>query len=152
MRSDGAKDLLNAYHKKIGGKPVYQAPSINKKKKKGTASRSGGGGGGGKRAASEAFTDSPAPESSKRRGRSLDGGASKSRDKRDVPLGSWEEHVLRVTSILEETMPARGNEPERRDLVGVLEWKDGPPKTQHKMKVLRQKVPQRLLDYLLQHL
>lgn len=36
--------------------------------------------------------------------------------------------------------------------MGLLQWKDGPPKTQHKMKVLRQKVPQKLLDYYEQHL
>lgn len=76
--------------------------------------------------------------------------------KRDLLMGSWDDYVLRVTSIIEESVPikvdSRGREKEEKELIGLLEWKDKGAKTQHKMKVLRKKVPQRLLDYYEQHL
>ncbi|RMY15921.1 hypothetical protein D0868_00626 [Hortaea werneckii] len=169
--SEGAKDILQTYLKKIGGTPEPPAP----KSKRGGSTRKSGGGGG-KRSASEAFaTDSPAPaSSSKKRGNasSSKGRPSKTNGtvdehtettKRALPPGTWDNDVLRVTSIIEESAPsttsslarnksAAGNGKETKELIGLLEWKDGGAKTQHKMKVLRQKVPQRLLDYYEQHL
>ncbi|KAK3073437.1 hypothetical protein LTR53_005015 [Teratosphaeriaceae sp. CCFEE 6253] len=143
---DGAKDILKTYHAKIGGPPESPARSAKK-------------GGKGKRTASEAFKDSPAPaSSSKKKGRKSNGTAEVPADPptRIMPLGSWDDHVLRVTSIVEEIIPsakgAKGGEKEKKELTGLLDWNDGGPKTQHKMKVLRQKVPQRLLDYYEQHL
>ncbi|KAI7181210.1 hypothetical protein D0869_14833 [Hortaea werneckii] len=168
---EGAKDILQTYLKKIGGTPEPPAP----KSKRGGSTRKSGGGGG-KRSASEAFaTDSPAPaSSSKKRGNasSSKGRPSKTNGtvdehtettKRALPPGTWDNDVLRVTSIIEESAPsttsslarnksAAGNGKETKELIGLLEWKDGGAKTQHKMKVLRQKVPQRLLDYYEQHL
>jgi len=80
---------------------------------------------------------------------------------RVMPLGSWDDLVLRVTSIVEQVATvkesdgggARKKGEEEIELVGLLEWKKGEQKkTQHKMRLLRQKVPQRLLDYYEQHL
>ncbi|KAI7157442.1 hypothetical protein KC349_g5615 [Hortaea werneckii] len=165
---EGAKDILQTYLKKIGGTPEPPAP----KPKRGGSTRKSGGG---KRSASEAFaTESPAPaSSSKKRGASSKGRPSKANGttvddhtettKRALPPGTWDNDVQRVTSIIEESAPsttsssarnksAAGNGKETKELIGLLEWKDGGAKTQHKMKVLRQKVPQRLLDYYEQHL
>ncbi|KAI7707952.1 hypothetical protein KC353_g11332, partial [Hortaea werneckii] len=165
---EGAKDILQTYLKKIGGTPEPPAP----KPKRGGSTRKSGGG---KRSASEAFaTDSSAPASSskKRGGGSTKGRPSKTNGtvddhtettKRALPPGTWDNDVQRVTSIIEESAPSTtssssarnkfvGNGKETKELIGLLEWKDGGAKTQHKMKVLRQKVPQRLLDYYEQHL
>ncbi|KAK4580066.1 hypothetical protein LTR86_000268 [Recurvomyces mirabilis] len=80
--------------------------------------------------------------------------------KRTLPPGTWDDHVLAVSSIVEEETPMRAGgggggkagQQQKKELIGLLEWRDQGPKTQHKMKVLRQKVPQRLLDYYEQHL
>jgi len=147
---EGSKDLLNAYHAEIGGTPQ---PQTGKKKKGSRVSSRGT-----KRRASEAAADTPTKKKS--RGSKSGGTANGITDdmgvptKRELPIGSWEEHVLRVTSVLEETNPAtsgRGGK-EQKELVGLLEWKKAGPMTQHKLKVLRQKAPQKLLDYLLGHL
>ncbi|GAB1731206.1 hypothetical protein NU195Hw_Modified_294t1 [Hortaea werneckii] len=164
---EGAKDILQTYLKKIGGTPEPPAP---KSKRGGGSTRKSGGGG--KRSASEAFaTDSPAPASSSKK-RGSKGRPSKTNGtiddnaetaKRALPPGTWDNDVLRVTSIIEESVPSTtttssarnksaANGKESKELIGLLEWKDGGAKTQHKMKVLRQKVPQRLLDYYEQHL
>ncbi|TKA26828.1 hypothetical protein B0A50_04274 [Salinomyces thailandicus] len=137
---EGAVDVLKAYHKKIGGAPE-PLPKSNKKGSKG------------KRSASAAF-DSPAPASStkKKGGRKSNGAQDEEVGKRNLPLGSWDNDVRRVTSIIEETVEGAKAGRDEKELIGLLEWKDGAPKTQHKMKVLRQKVPQRLLDYYEQHL
>ncbi|KAK4901581.1 hypothetical protein LTR27_001353 [Elasticomyces elasticus] len=143
---DGAKEILRLYHKKIGGPPQ---PKSTKKGK-------------GKRGASDAFAaDSPAPTSSKKKGRKSNGAAATESEEpapktRELPVGSWDDHVLRVTSIIEEVAPVKGTgkgTKETKELIGLLEWKDKEvSKTSHKMKVLRQKVPQRLLDYYELHL
>ncbi|KAK5679821.1 hypothetical protein LTS10_007769 [Elasticomyces elasticus] len=143
---DGAKEILRLYHKKIGGPP--EPKSIKKGK--------------GKRGASDAFAaDSPAPTSSKKKGRKSNGAAATESEEpaqktRELPVGSWDDHVLRVTSIIEEVAPVKGTgkgTKETKQLIGLLEWKDKEvSKTSHKMKVLRQKVPQRLLDYYELHL
>ncbi|TKA69847.1 hypothetical protein B0A55_06732 [Friedmanniomyces simplex] len=147
---DGAKDILKVYHKKIGGVPEPPAKGSSKKGK----------GKSGKRSASEAFDSSPALTSSKKKtssGRRSNGVEAAEQTKRELPLGSWDDVVLRVTSIVEEAVPVKGAKAgvvtEKKELIGLLEWKkDGEKKTKHTMKVLRQKVPQRLLDYYEQHL
>ncbi|RMY43591.1 hypothetical protein D0863_16311 [Hortaea werneckii] len=164
---EGAKDILQTYLKKIGGTPEPPAP---KSKRGGGSTRKSGGGG--KRSASEAFAaDSPAPASSSKE-RGSKGRPSKTNGtvddnstetaRRALPPGTWDNDVLRVTSIIEESVPSTTTSSsarnkaaagkESKELIGLLEWKDGGAKTQHKMKVLRQKVPQRLLDYYEQHL
>lgn len=64
-----------------------------------------------------------------------------------LPAGSWEAEIQRVTSIIEEDeIKGKG-----RALIALVEWVDG-RKTQHKMEVLRRKCPQKLLNYYEQHL
>ncbi|KAK0807256.1 hypothetical protein LTR75_006640 [Friedmanniomyces endolithicus] len=149
---DGAQDILAAYHKKIGGAPEPPATKSSHKKGKG----------GGKRSASDAFGASPASHNKKKSSDRKSNGASAVDAKaRVMPLGSWDDLVLRVTSIVEQVATvkesdsggARKKGEEEIELVGLLEWKKGEQKkTQHKMRLLRQKVPQRLLDYYEQHL
>jgi len=155
--SENAKDILETYHKKIGGEPVFQDKPKSSSKKKGTAK-------GAKRTASNAFPESPAPAStgaSKKRGRQSASNGISAEDhlvtnKRELPVGSWEEHITRVTSIVEEEVTEKvgksGREKDRKELTGLLEWTNDGRKTQHKLKVLRQKCPQKLLDYYEQHL
>ncbi|KAK3678563.1 hypothetical protein LTR78_001861 [Recurvomyces mirabilis] len=154
-----APDVLAAYHATVGGPPEPK-PSKGSSKKPSTKAK-------GKRTASEALDalDSPLPTStstsSQKRGRKSNGLTSTSQQppaeqKRTLPPGTWDDHVLAVSSIVEEETPMRvgGGKagPQKKELIGLLEWRDQGPKTQHKMKVLRQKVPQRLLDYYEQHL
>ncbi|KAK5108427.1 hypothetical protein LTR62_008314 [Meristemomyces frigidus] len=135
---DAAPDILAAYHKKIGGAPEPRSKSAKKGK--------------GKRTASQAL-ESPAPASTKRGRKSNGVEAAATESKRTLPLGSWDDDVLVVSSIVEEESESKtGSAKQKKQLIGLLEWKKPGPKTQHKMKVLRQKVPQRLLDYYEQHL
>ncbi|KAH9828461.1 putative membrane protein [Teratosphaeria destructans] len=142
---EDAQDILKAYFKKIGGKPEPLPKSTSKSKKGGRAST-------GKRTAADAFADSPAPAGKSKKGRKSNGVAGEAESGSGtlkLPVGDWEDHVLRVTSIIEETdLKAKRSQ---KELIGLLEWNNG-KKTQHKMKVLRQKVPQKLLDYYEQHL
>lgn len=104
----------------------------------------------GKRNASEAF-DSPIP-SKKGKGRKSDANGDSEEFK--PPIGSWEDSISRVAAILEEEEEPIGLKKSVKDttvLLGLLEWNNG-KKTQHKMSILRQKCPQRLLDYYENHL
>ncbi|KAK1078026.1 hypothetical protein LTR48_008604, partial [Friedmanniomyces endolithicus] len=131
---DGAQDILAAYHKKLGGAPEPPAAKTSHKKGKG-----------GKRSASDAFDASPASHNKKKSSDRKSNGASAVDAKaRVMPLGSWDDLVLRVTSIVEEVAPVKGSGgkkgEEEKELVGLLEWKKGEQKkTQHKMRTLRQK-------------
>ncbi|KAK3711432.1 hypothetical protein LTR37_009611 [Vermiconidia calcicola] len=147
---ENAMDLVEGYHDKIGGAPIYagDTKSASSKKKGGKPS---------KRSASAAF-DSPAVEpSAKKRGRkSLPtnmNGTSTTDKKPQLPDGSWENHVLRIQSILEETnTEIKGTKSKSgKTLLGLIEWNDG-RKTQHPLNSLRTKCPQKLLDYYEQHL
>lgn len=143
LHSEGAQDILKAYHKKIGGRPEP------KSSKKASAKK------GGKRSASQAHLDSPVPASGgKKRGRKSDANGTADAGPRVLPQGSWDDHVLSVHSVLEELVEIKGGRAgdQKKELIGLLHWKDNGPKTQHKMKVLRLKCPQRLLDYYEQHL
>ncbi|KAK5166965.1 uncharacterized protein LTR77_007694 [Saxophila tyrrhenica] len=132
---DNAMGIVAEYHDTIGGPP---ASSSQKK--------------GGKRSASAANLDSPAVKpSAKKKGRQSEtNGVTTAK----LPEGSWESHVLRVHTVLEEskpsTKPAKGTK-DIRTLLGLIEWNDG-TKTQHPLAVLRRKCPQKMLDYYEQHL
>ncbi|CAK3893428.1 Chromatin-associated swi6 [Lecanosticta acicola] len=133
-------DLVEAYHVSIGGTPE---PAGKGSAKKGPAA--------GKRSASAAF-DSPAPTGSgKKRSRKSDANG----DAWEPPVGSWEDHVERVAAILEEEEEVSGiikkGKTDVQSLKGLLEWVNG-KKSEHKMSLLRQKCPQRLLDYYESHL
>lgn len=144
---ENSRDILDDYHASIGGEPVAKSKSGKKAK-------------GGKRSATDAFSESPAPSAGKKRGRKSAANGdvdSESAPQRQLPVGSWEDHVERIASVIEETTPdtaasRNGREKEKKELIGLLEWKDRGVKTQHKMKVLRQKCPQKLLDYYENHL
>lgn len=127
---DNAQEALDEYHNNIGGQPEPPAKK----------------GGKGKRSASA--IDSPSVETSSKKacgGRKFDVNGTPS--KMELPSGSWETHIKRVSSILEED-EEKGK---RRQLIGLVEWEDS-RKTQHKMEVLRRKCPQKLLNYYEQHL
>lgn len=112
------------------------------------------GGKGGKRTASAAFAESPAVEAGvKKRGRKSAGDANGTSKGKTLPEGLWENHVSRVSSIIEEIDPVmvKGVKGRTKNLLGLLEWNDG-RKTQHPLDTLRRKCPQRLLDYYEQHL
>lgn len=82
----------------------------------------------------------------KKRGRKSEVNGTPS--KAELPAGSWEAEIQRVTSIIEEDeVKAKSG----KQLIGLVEWVDG-KKTQHKMEVLRRKCPQKLLNYYEQHL
>ena len=70
-----------------------------------------------------------------------------------LPDGSWENHVLRVARIVEGVAaPVTGQaKTGGSNLIGFLEWTNG-HKTQHPMKALRIKCPQKLLEYYEAHL
>lgn len=135
-------DIVEAYHKKIGGPPNQKSA-----KKKAPAKN--------KRSASAAFAkDSPAVEASaKKRGRKSTGDAPSNGTDPKLPEGSWEDHVLRVSSIVEESSPVmgKGQKKDSATLYGLIEWHAG-NKTQHPLTALRRKCPQKLLDYYEQHL
>lgn len=139
----GAPDILAAYHATIGGDPST-SKSAGKRASTGGASTK-------KRTNSAAFDDTPTASSSKKGKKSLTNGTSDQSTKRVLPTSDlWENEVLRVSSITEE-LTGKGAKKERT-LTGYLEWRDGGTKTQHKLKVLRQRCPQALLDYYEQHL
>src|ERR1700761_5652664 len=137
-------DLVNAYHSKNGGPPVFQ-PASGKK--------GGKGGKGGKRNASAAF-DSPAIEpGAKKRGRKAQNADTNGTDMSGLPEGSWEELVMRIHTVLEEENTSlKGGRKSKggKTLLGLIEWHDG-RKTQHTLATLRTKCPQKLLDYYEQH-
>ncbi|WPH02641.1 Hypothetical protein R9X50_00550600 [Acrodontium crateriforme] len=140
---NNAPQILKAYHEKIGGPP--KPPQKASAKKVGRGKK--------KRTAADAFEDSPAPAtaSTRRKSNNNKADAVKSngtleKKKRELPVGSWEDHITRVVSIVESGVG------DKRTLGGLLEWNADGSKTEHSLKVLRTKCPQRLLDYYEQHL
>jgi chromobox protein 1 len=129
-------DLVDEYHEKIGGAPI--APSSSKKK----------GGKGGKRSAAAATLDSPAPEPKKRGRKPME--AANGVLSKNLPDGLWEEDIVQIHTVLEEVKGEQqvGGD---RELLALVEWKNR-SKSQHPLKVLRRKCPQRLLDYYEKHL
>nr|POF04515.1 chromo domain-containing protein 2 [Quercus suber] len=143
----GAQELLDEYHTKIGGPPVYEP-------KGSVAARNGRGK---KRGALDAFETSATPSSDKKQrktGRKSNGveDEDEGEAKKILPSGQWEAEVTRISSVLEEEVPAAGGKGKmaKRLTVFVL-WNSG-QKTQHLMSQIRRKCPQKLLDYYEQHL
>ena len=72
------------------------------------------------------------------------------------PEGSWEDHVIQVTSILDNPenpdieSPSK-NGKEERYLSAIIEW-NNTSKSEHRVSLLRRKCPQALLDYYEDHL
>lgn len=69
---------------------------------------------------------------------------------RKLPEGSWEEHVLAIDTI-EEVPYVDKLKNAARKLAAYIVWDDG-RKSQHPLTLIRQKCPQRLLDYYEEHL
>ena len=132
LYSANAEEAVARYHTSIGGTPRPQ------KKGKGGAKRS------------SSAMDSPAPGSSHKKARGRKSEANG--DSWEPPVGSWEDHVTRIAAIVEEeSKPGVIKKSNVQSLEGLILWNNG-RKTQHKMTLLRQKCPQRLLDYYENHL
>ncbi|KAF4553004.1 Chromo domain-containing protein [Elsinoe fawcettii] len=124
---EGAADILDAYHVKIGGEP--------KKGGRGPAK-------GAKRKA-ESTTASPAPA---KRGRKSVNGKSDWQP----PAGSWEKEVNAIETISED--PIKDHKGKKNDKLNVfLVFNDG-HKAAYGIDTVRAKCPQKLLDYFVSHL
>nr|POE49056.1 chromo domain-containing protein 2 [Quercus suber] len=143
----GAPELLDEYHEKIGGVPVYEP-------KGSVAARNGKGR---KRGAVDAFETLTAPDGDKKQkkvGRKSNGVAAEDEGeaKKVLPSGQWETDITRISSVLEEEKQAQGGKGKiEKQLTVFVQWNTG-QKTQHPMAMIRRKCPQRLLDYYEQHL
>lgn len=143
-----APDPIKEYKAIIGGTPE---PETKKKAGKGGSAKKTA-----KRGASEAF-DSPAPASSAKKakgGRKSDTNGVAAKPEREYPAGLWETEVMQVASIVEDSVKniVKGKAgKETSMLYGLLEWHDG-HRSQHPLRTLRTKCPQKLLDYYEQHL
>ncbi|KAJ9640303.1 hypothetical protein H2201_006927 [Coniosporium apollinis] len=140
---EGAQESLKAYFKQIGGRP--QVPSAKDKKRKiseaasSTPTGSGTTGRGRKKAKSEEGSGLEAAE---------DSASTKGKAKEwQPPKGSWEEEVMQIDTVEEPTNPKTG----KKERVGYVIWNDG-KKTQHPLRVINQKCPQKMLAYYEQHL
>jgi chromobox protein 1 len=132
--SENAQEKLDEYHAEKGVPPPPEEAAGKKTK--------------GKRSASTAFKDSSTVAAGgEKRGRKSEG-VNGTSSKSELPAGSWETHIMNVTSIIEEDeVKGKGG----KTLIALVEWTDG-RKTQHKMETLRRKCPQKLLNYYEQHL
>ncbi|KAF2152938.1 chromo-domain-containing protein [Myriangium duriaei CBS 260.36] len=120
---EGAQDILEEYHKKIGGAPTPKPK-----------------GGRGKRKA-VSTTSSPAPAApAARAGRPTK--KAKANGEWKPPVGSWEDEVESIQTISDDIDD---------ELNVFMLFNDG-HKSKHPMSLVRQKCPQKLLDYYEQHL
>ncbi|KAF2136458.1 uncharacterized protein K452DRAFT_292378 [Aplosporella prunicola CBS 121167] len=134
---EGAKDALQEYFDKIGGRPTAQ-PKQKKRK------------------SSQAASNTPEPKGSGHRGKKAKSEGSGTPDTKAVvrkekewtpPAGSWEEHVQHIDTIEEEPNPKTGH-PER---YAFVVW-NNKHKSRHQLSVLNHKCPQKMLAYYEQHL
>lgn len=129
----GATELLEAYHRKIGGTPDPSGAS--KSGKKATV----------KRKASTVFDSPSNGVAERKRGRKSNAGEqeqTKAPSKRDYPSGSWESHVKKVSHIAKD---------EDDKYTCLIEWNDG-EKSAHPLATARTKFAQKLIDYFIEHL
>lgn len=122
--------MLEEYHKSIGGKPVAESKAK---------------GGRGKRK-SAASTASPAAAG--RAGRP----AKKAKSNGEgwtPPIGTWEDKVQSIQTICDDN--ERTNGKDKMTLHVFMQFNDG-HRTKFPMELVRQKCPQKLLDYYEQHL
>ncbi|PNS16226.1 hypothetical protein CAC42_6333 [Sphaceloma murrayae] len=125
----GAKDILDQYHKKNGG-----VPKPDTKKGKGP--------GRGKRKAEA--SDSPAPVTKRGRKSDTNGAAWK------PPPGSWEKEVNTIETISENTF--KDTKGKKSEALNVFLVFNDEHKAAYSMETVRQKCPQKLLDYFVAHL
>jgi chromobox protein 1 len=138
----GAKAVLEAYHASIGGRPSPRKKTSAKR----TSTKEKITGRGSKRVPDATENDALVPSKKQRSSRS-------DADSQALPLGTWEEDVT-VNAIVQKSV-AGATEPSKdvtATLQGLVLWASTGRKTEHDMEVLRQKCPQRLLDYYEAHL
>ncbi|KAG8631361.1 hypothetical protein KVT40_000501 [Elsinoe batatas] len=127
---EGAADILEAYHTKIGGEPT--------KKGRGPAK--------GTKRKAESTTASPAPtKRSRKSGSAVNGKEWK------APDGSWEKQVNAIETISEEPFKDAKSRKRNDKLNVFLVFNDG-HKASYSIDTVRQKCPQKLLDYFVSHL
>lgn len=129
----GATELLEAYHRKIGGTPDPSGAS--KSGKKGPL----------KRKASTVFDSPSNGVSERKRGRKpkdSEQETTKATPKREYPSGSWETQVEKVSHIAKD---------DDNEYTCLIVWKDG-HKSAHPLATARTKFAQRLIDYFVEHL
>ncbi|KAL1297806.1 hypothetical protein AAFC00_006336 [Neodothiora populina] len=127
----GASEVLEEYFKKVGGRPVFKPATPAAK-------------GRGRKRKSQGAEDTPDPVS-----------AAKSNKKRKsngaaheppLPVGSWEDEIECVNVL--EQKPVIKNGKEQMEYIAFTTWKSG-KQIAHSVVTLRQKCPQKLLDYLM---
>lgn len=123
-----AKESLDKYFKKVGGRPSATAEKKSKKRKKDDVDTPKGG-------RKKTKTESPAPTNGKK--------AGKEQEWRP-PSGSWETHLMNIDTI-EETRDLKTNQLER---YAYVVWNDG-RKTRHKLATLNAQAPQIVCTLLL---
>ncbi|KAF2755713.1 chromo-domain-containing protein [Pseudovirgaria hyperparasitica] len=135
---DTAPEILAAYFKEIGGRPE---PRQQGKQSKG-------------RKRSATAVDSPAVKAGtgKKRGKvsedvSPEPTAAKNSNNFDLPKGSWDGHINSVDTI-EETVNPKTGQVER---IAYVFWNDG-KRSQHALRVLNTKCPQKMIQYYESHL
>ncbi|KAI9799674.1 MAG: hypothetical protein M1825_004409 [Sarcosagium campestre] len=122
----GADDVLAAYYRKIGGKPVFEEAGKSKKRRKSEAT----------------------PKASNRGSKSRRITASESPPAQEVrekswapPNGSWEQHIQAIETI----------ENSQGTLLVYIQWNDG-HKSRHPLTKCHTKCPQTMLRFYEQHL
>lgn len=136
----GASDLLEEYFKKIGGRPKPPQKKERKRKQSiGTPSEPKGTSRGRKKIRGE-DEDSGTPASAA-------GKKAKKTKEWEPPAGSWEDHVMSIDTV-EEIPDYKTGE---KVLYGYVVWNNG-RKSQHPLRVINNKCPQKMLRYYEQHL
>jgi len=134
----GAKDLLIEYHQKIGGRPKLTDLSASSRKRKQsgtpTAKQSGAKG----RKKTKNGDDESTPTVKKQ---------IKEEKEWAPPAGLWEEAVISVESVEQAVDPKSGD----TQLIAYVVWNDE-RKTQHPVKLLYRKCPQKMLQFYERHL
>lgn len=136
----GAKDLLKAYHKKVGGRPKLGDASSSSKKRKESATpnvRPTPKQGRKKTKASKNGDDEDTPTAKKE---------IKTEKQWSPPLGLWEDDIISVESV-EKSTDVQGQE----SLLAYVRWSDD-RKSQHTVQYLYKKCPQKMLQYYERHL
>ncbi|OCK81637.1 hypothetical protein K432DRAFT_11089 [Lepidopterella palustris CBS 459.81] len=125
----GAKEVLNAYHKKIGGRPE---PGSKKKRKQSTGTPA----------------EPKSTGRSRKKQKGSDDGNSVTPAKRpkeakqwEPPQGMWEDDVLSVESVEQKPNPKTG----QMELHAFILW-NSQKKTQHPLNIVYKKCPQKYYE------
>ncbi|KAK8182780.1 hypothetical protein BC567DRAFT_65871 [Phyllosticta citribraziliensis] len=154
------EQLKEYWEKKCGGvEPKYLPKSKRKDADKGTKS----GPGGKKRKLDQSAQSTPVAKETKGRrksgrGQETDAATpkeeapmpSKEKESSALPPGSWEKQIASIDTIVQEPHEKTGN----MERYAYVSWTDGSKnrRTKHSMALLKQKCPQKLIEYFEQHL